>query len=376
MNCWIDASSLRPDRMTGIERYTSHVVHDLPRARPAWEWTVLVRDDVHVTDPAPNVRLLRVSGRSRARRELVDVAARLRGCRADLVHFPGFPPPLVGCPRDPRIIVTVHDANYWRFPQTLSRGARLYYKPSLSVLLRRGRIATVLAHSLAAADDVRAHVPSAVQVVGAPLGVASALGTHGLMPAPEVDAVAAETSSHGGPGYLLAVGTVEPRKNYATLFAALELLVARGVDIPPLRIVGRRGWGDGGVPSQTIEHLIEFVGTVDDSELQALYRGARAFVIPSLYEGFGLPLLEAMRVGRVCVASDIAALREVGGDAVRYAPARSVSGWAEAIEDALLVTGSQRTIQDAAVRRADLFTWTRWAEATLAAYELAAAGSS
>jgi glycosyltransferase involved in cell wall biosynthesis len=144
--------------------------------------------------------------------------------------------------------------------------------------------------------------------------------------------------------YLLAVGTLEPRKNLANAIAAAERL---GLE---LRVVGARGWG--GVEARG--RRVTWLGSPADDELPALYRGAAAFVYPSRFEGFGIPVVEAMASGTPCVVSSHASLDEAAGDAAVRADPDDPDGIASAIERA-------RSERDELVRRglehARRFTW-------------------
>jgi glycosyltransferase involved in cell wall biosynthesis len=138
-------------------------------------------------------------------------------------------------------------------------------------------------------------------------------------PAP-ADRVAAVRTRYWLPQeYLLFVGTVEPKKNVRGLVEAYRRLVARDNQIPPLVIAGRLGWMFEGVLQQVSEPKLQgrvrFLGPVPDDDLPALLSGASVFVFPSLYEGFGLPVLEAMACGVPVITSRISALPEVVGEA-------------------------------------------------------------
>src|SRR6266511_2622285 len=133
--------------------------------------------------------------------------------------------------------------------------------------------------------------------------------------------------------YLLAVGTFEPRKNLPALLDAFRLLRREGRDLQ-LVVVGRQAFTQL-LPLGDLAPHVRLTGSVPDEELHALYAGAACFVMPSLLEGFGLPLAEAMAAGVPAVASDIPALREVGGETVRYADPHDPEGFAAAVRAAL-----------------------------------------
>jgi hypothetical protein len=166
--------------------------------------------------------------------------------------------------------------------------------------------------------------------------------------------------------YVLTVGTLEPRKNLLTLLRAFDRL---GPDLRDheLVVVGGRGWRDGALLRALKERMptrrVRWLGYVPESELAALYTGADLFVYASTLEGFGLPILEAMACGTPVVASDIAALREVGGDAARYVPAEDDAAFAHAIGQALRDPESKRAAMATGPVRARHFSWTDTAEA-------------
>jgi alpha-1,3-rhamnosyl/mannosyltransferase len=166
--------------------------------------------------------------------------------------------------------------------------------------------------------------------------------------------------------YLLAVGTLEPRKNMPALLEAFRTLRREGRDVE-LVIAGRQPWTHS-LPLGDLAPHVRLVGTVPDADLPALYAGAACFVMPSLHEGFGLPLAEAMAAGTPAVASDIPALREVGGETVRYADPHEPESFAAAIRQAIDDREGSQLRAAAARGRARRFRWEDTARATLAVY--------
>jgi alpha-1,3-rhamnosyl/mannosyltransferase len=184
-------------------------------------------------------------------------------------------------------------------------------------------------------------------------------------------------------GYALSVGTLEPRKNLETLLRAWRRLRrrrrARGETVPPLVLCGGYGWKAEGlrreVDAARAEGWLHHFGYVSEQELAAFYRNARLFVFPSRYEGFGLPLLEAMSAGVPAVASDLPVLRELGGDAALYAPALDEETWAERVEELLSDGELAERLAAAGRERAARFTWERAAEEHVAVFREAAESS-
>lgn len=181
----------------------------------------------------------------------------------------------------------------------------------------------------------------------------------------------------GGRRYFLYLGTLEPRKNVETLVAACERLWARRRARPDLVLAGGAGWKSSAlhrrIARSPFRDKIHVAGYAPRSVAVELYRGAEAFVYPSLAEGFGLPVAEAMACGVPVVAADIEVLREIGGDAVIFVPPRDAAGFAVEIERALENEATRLALREAGPKRAALFTWEAAAERTATVLAEAAA---
>ncbi len=179
-------------------------------------------------------------------------------------------------------------------------------------------------------------------------------------------------------GYVLHVGTLEPRKNLPTLLAAVRLLHRRGRAVP-LVLAGRYGWMSEElrreVERAAAEGWLVHHGYVTPEHLLALYRRAAAAAVPSFYEGFGLPALEAMGAGAPVVLSEIPVLREVAGDAALYADPRRVESWADRLGELLADPALSRDLGARGRARAATFTWARTAEETARVLREAAGGA-
>ena len=348
MRIGIDATLVRPDRVTGIERYALSLTRALAHLSPS-EIVLFTRPD-----PPPALTSLPVEQHAsplghRVPMEQAWLPLAAARARIDLLHMLAFPTPPLWRGRS---ILTVHDATPWLHPDTISVAMRYYYGPLYLQAVRRA--SAVITVSNAARDDLTAA-----------LGIAPGLVhvTHNGIEPRFFEARAAE-----GPRapYLLAVGTLEPRKNLPVLLEAFRQLRADSRDLQ-LVLVGRQGWTDP-LPIGDLAAHVRLTGPLPDSELPELYAGAACFVLPSLYEGFGLPLAEAMAAGVPAVASDIAALREVGGDAVRYARVSDATAFAEAIRVTLDRRDEAAAMAARARERARRFTWEACARATLSTY--------
>jgi glycosyltransferase involved in cell wall biosynthesis len=264
-------------------------------------------------------------------------------------------------------VVTVHDLGYVYFPESHTRFARRYLDWSTRHSVRRA--ARIIADSLATARDLAAHygVPQDRIVLVYP-GVDEALA-----PVSDPALRAAVRARHRLPErYLLFVGTLQPRKNIARIVQGYARWRARQ-PTPDVALVlaGQRGWLFDPRWIEGVEGVI-LPGYVDDVDVAALYSGALALVFPTLHEGFGFPVLEAMRCGVPVIGSTTSSLPEVAGDAALLVNPRDVEAIVDAIER-IMVDHELRT--DLIARghlQAQRFTWQRTAEQTLQVLEAAA----
>jgi len=222
------------------------------------------------------------------------------------------------------VVVTVHDLAILRYPDAFPRWHRLYGRTGLRSVVRRAD-AVVAVSEFTKAETVELLGVPAERIRVVPNGVDEAFTPNG--PATDGD-------------YVLAVGTLEPRKNLA---AAVEATRRAGLE---LRVVGAQGWGGVEVPG--------WLGYVPDGELARLLRGARCLVYPSLYEGFGIPVVEAMACGTPVVTSAGGATEEVAGGAAVLVDAHDVEAIAAGIDEA----GARRDeLRAAGLERVTAFTW-------------------
>lgn len=342
----LDLTWLRPDRLSGTERYALELVPALARLAPG-EVVLFVREDLPPALAALDVerRTTQVLGRVALDQAWLPYAA--MRARVDLLHTLASPTPVLW---RGTAAMTVHDATPWLHPD--AAGTRWYARPLYPQAIARA--AAIFTVSEAAREDlVRAAGAPRERVFVTPNGV---------------DPAFFELRPPQGPRapYLLAVGTFEPRKNLPVLLDAFRSLRRDGRDLQ-LVVAGRQAFTQL-LPLGDLAPHVRLTGVVSDEELRSLYAGAACFVLPSLHEGFGLPLAEAMAAGVPAVASDIPALREVGGEAVRYADPRDPAGLADALRAALDDREGSQLRVAAGRGRARRFRWEETASATLAVY--------
>ena len=239
-------------------------------------------------------------------------------------------------------ILTVHDLAVLRHPDVFPLWTRLYGRTALRPTIRAAdRVIAVSEFSKREVVELAGVDPDRIDVV--PNALEPVFHSYG-------DVAEGE--------YVLAVGTLEPRKNLARV---VEATARAGVE---LRLVGAPGWGDSAIAGKHVTWL----GRIDDEELAAAYRGARSLVFPSLYEGFGIPALEAMACGTPVVTSAGSAMEEVVGDAAVLVDPLDVASIAAGIE----VADRQRDeLVPLGLERAAHYTWANAVDAAIASYRRA-----
>jgi glycosyltransferase involved in cell wall biosynthesis len=221
------------------------------------------------------------------------------------------------------------------------------------------RSAAFIAISQSTADELARRFRSAAgRTVVALLGARCA--TAGTLSADDAGRLPA-------PGFVLAVGTLEPRKNLPRLVAAYMMLDEGLQRRHPLAVVGALGWETGETLAalRSLGDRCTMLGYVSDAVLDELYRRCALFCYPSLGEGFGLPVLEAMACGAAVLTSNVSSLPEVGGDAVEYVDPRESDSIARGMRRVLSDEGRRAELSAAAVRRAGGFSWTSFAQHVL-----------
>ncbi len=263
---------------------------------------------------------------------------RARG--ADVLHCPTYRGPVRS---HVPVVVTVHDLAVFRHPEAFPPWTRTYSRLAVPRVVRAARIVTAVSEFTAGELEAVLHVPrERIRVVPN-----------------AADATFTEIGPREEGDYVLAVGTLEPRKNLARTIAAAQRL---GVE---LRVAGARGWG--GVEARG--DGVRWEGEVGDEQLARLYRGALCVAYPSLYEGFGIPVLEAMVCGAPVVTSRGGATDEVAGGAAVLVDPHDVSSIAAGIEEAI---ARRDELRAAGLRRASAYSWDASARLLVQAYEDAA----
>lgn len=354
-------------RSAGVHQYIYHLLTHLPQAR--CRVTAFVGPRSAGFPPVLQAVRTRWPTQRPVARILWEQLAQGRALRvveADLAHGPVFVGPLVApCP----VVVTVHDLSFLRYPHLFRPANPFYLRLFTRLSVRRAqRVIAVSAHT--AEETVRL------------LGVAREkirVVYHGVDPIFRplaAEEVAAFRARRGLPDrFILFVGTLEPRKNLVRL---IEAFARSGVDAETtLVLAGARGWYDDEVFA-TVERLglssrVHFPGYVPNDELPLWYNAARAFAYPSLYEGFGLPVLEAQACGTPVLTSSVSALPEAAGDGALMVDPYDVEAIAGGLRSLLTDETLREVLRQRGLEHAARFSWPRTAAETVTVYQEAIA---
>ncbi len=371
----------------GIGRYTRELIAALLRLESAHRYTLFAAtggiprahrrremDGLRIGDEQPatsiQFRTLPLSDDWLARlwqRLRLPIPVEVITGALDIFYSPDFvlPPTL---PRT-RTLLTVHDLSFLRYPDA--------FVPAL-----RGYLARVVPRSIARADlvlaDSEATRTDLITLLDVPPEKVQVLysGIHPrFCPQPEPDEVARLRAHYGlaDAPYILSVGTLQPRKNYVRLIRAFVQLTNQPTNqlTNQLVIAGGRGWlyEETLAAAAKYPDRVRILGFVDDGDLPALYRNAALFAFPSLYEGFGLPVLEAMACGVPVVCSHASSLPEVVGDAALLVDPLDTDGLAAAMARVLGDPDLRRQMTARGLEQASRFTWEKAARQLLTAFE-------
>lgn len=356
----IDAHAIG-EHKTGNERFIANVIpalrercdHELvlyfthePAAR---SWPRSAGTSVRVLRPAnPLIRIPAVLPWHAARDHL-DVL---------FVQYTG--PPICPCP----VVTVVHDVAFAVHPEFFSPRERLWMGRTIPATMRRA--AGIVTVSEFSRDEI-------ARVYGIPPSLVD-VAYDGLDPR---FAAASAHPSPVEPPFFLAVGNLQPRKNLATLVRAYGRLLERHPDVAERLVIVGQEWFRAEDLYRETEPLVRsgrvaFTGYVGDDDLAGLMAGATAFAYPSTYEGFGLPVIEAMSMGAPTLVSDIAVMREVAADAALRVAATDVDAWADALHRVATDAELRRSLTERGRARAPRFSWGACAEQVLRVLERAA----
>lgn len=367
----VDASRATATRRTGTETYSLHLIRGLIGLGPAHRLRLYTNgqppDGLLWAGAAPSNTELRSMPFPRLWTHL-RLSAEMAAHPPDVLFVPAHVLPLIH-PR--HTVVTVHDLGYLHYPEAHRAADRRYLE--WSTRWNAQRATAVLADSAATkADLLRTYgvEPGKIHVVY--------LGRdESLVPVCDLSVLAAARTRYGlGPRYLFYVGTLQPRKNLARVIEAFARLTGAPAAVGvQLVLAGKRGWLYDDLFVE-VERLglrgrVLFPGYIEDADLPALLSAALAFVFPSLYEGFGIPVLEAGACGVPVITSNTSSLPEVAGDAALLVDPHDVDAIAEAMYRLLTDEALRADLARRGLENVKRFSWEKCARETLAVLEAA-----
>lgn len=320
------------------------------------------KDSSRLVD-APNFRRYPLWTPSHHRFERLALTVELARHGMDVFHSPDFiPPRRTSAPN----VITIHDLAFLLYPRFLTPEAAKYY----------GQIdpaARSAAHVIAVSQSTKRDITRLLGIPDNRVSVIYEAAYSTPEPVNRVQARARVREKYSVEGdFILFVSTIEPRKNLPTLLAAYSKLLDGYNSSARLLVAGTKGWlteeVDRAMDKYSLHYKVCFLGGVPADELKYLYSAARVFALPSLYEGFGLPPLEAMASGTPVIVSNVSSLPEVVGDAGLLVDPGDVEGWTVALHRVLTDNELHAEMSAKSLKRAAKFSWERAARETLDVY--------
>lgn len=293
------------------------------------------------------------------------LSAEIRRRPVDVLHVQYTAPPLVPCP----VVTTIHDLAFEHLPETFKR--RSWMQMRLTVR----HTAKTAAHIITVSDYSRQDIIETYKISPARITVTPEAAPAVFTPASETEIQRVRRVYGIDDEYILAVGSIQPRKNLVRLMAAYSHLRRRSphAKLPRLVLVGKCAWLYNetlrSIDELELQKSVTLTGYVPEADLPGLYSGSLCFVYPSYFEGFGLPPLEAMKCGAAVIVANKTSLPEVVGDAAVMVDPFNVEAIGAAIERVITDSPLRTSLQAKGLERAKLFDWRETARKTLSVYE-------
>jgi glycosyltransferase involved in cell wall biosynthesis len=371
MHIAIDAHSIGA-QLAGNETYAVNLITALAEIDQSNRYTLYVTRQSAVerfTNRWPNFQVKRTLPHTPLVRIPVTLSVELRKNRVDVLHVQYTAPPRTPCP----LVATIHDLSFEHLPETFKRRSRAQLR--LTVRRTAKKAAQILTLSeFSRRDIIETYALDPERVFVTPPAAAS----HFARVTNETELRRIRTSYGIQRDYILALGSIQPRKNLVRLIKAYEGLrraLNSTEQLPQLVLAGKRGWLEAETmraaeQSEARDDII-FIGYVPDTDLAAVYSGALCFAYPSYFEGFGLPILEAMQCGTPVIAGNRTSLPAVAGDAALLVDPFDVGAIGNALAQIIKNADYRAQLRVKGVERAARFSWRKTAQLTLQAYERA-----
>jgi glycosyltransferase involved in cell wall biosynthesis len=366
MRIVIDARPVA-DHFPGIGRYVASLLRALAAADHGHELIALTCPGLVNTRhqlPERGVRLVPIAARPFSLAEHAQIPLILRQLRADLYHATYYVRPYVGIPCPS--VTTLYDSIPLRFPGAVSRRARLLFRLLHQIAIRAS------ARVLTISESARADLIADFGADPARVSVSHLAADPQFAPQPPAEVARVRATYGLGGRYVLALASNKPHKNLVGLLRAWAI-IRRGGEAAQLVVAGHRDPrgvdGEALAEAHGLGGAVQFLPNAPERDLPALHCGAELFVFPSLYEGFGLPPLEAMACGSAVVCGGGSSLPEVVGRAARIVDAGSPESIAAGVAELLASPAARGQLRAAALAQAARFSWGATAAQTLRAYE-------
>jgi len=367
----IDAHSVGA-RLGGNETYAINLIEALAEIDQTNLYTLYVTKREAIERFAnrwPNFTVKQTLPHTPLVRIPLTLSRELRRHPVDVLHVQYTAPPLAPCP----VVTTIHDLAFEHLPETFNR--RSWMQLRLTVR----RTAKKAAQIITVSEYSRQDIINTYKIPSERITVTPEAASEKFFPVTDESELKTIRKTYGvGRDYIFSLCSIQPRKNLIRLIEAYSLLRSSSADVklPQLVLAGKRGWLDNetirAVERESVAGDIVFTGYVAEEHLNALYSGATCFVYPSYFEGFGLPILEAMQCGAPVIAGNRTSIPEVAGEAALLFDPFDANSLVEALQRLLSDPEYRATLSAKGLQRASAFSWKATARLTLQVYEQAA----
>ncbi|OHR74234.1 mannosyl transferase [Bacillus sp. HMSC76G11] len=359
----------RPDKVTGIERVALETVKSILRDNKLRTkehsffvlcsnkgYNLVLKEIKQIPDLA-KVKVYKSFTENRIYTDQIWLPLKINSIKPDYVYYTTLGVPLIN--RYPFSMI-IHDAVAWALPNTISKGMKYYYKPIIEKAAHHDRLDKIMTVSKYSKSEIVRYLRiNEEKIFVNYLGISESFTNYSNK---EIEFTATLRKYGVNEDYIIALGTLEPRKNIHGLIHSFGILKKKFGYKGKLVIVGRKGWIDKLEISEEIKEDILFTGFVDDRELPILLKCSCLFVFPSFYEGFGLPLIESMALGVPVVSSNRTSLLEIGEGACEFFDPYNYEEMAEVMHKVLMEDTLMKEMANKGKEKAAQFSWSRHAE--------------
>lgn len=364
MKIVIDLTSLY-DHLTGIERYALEMSGNMMRQFPEHEYVLFFKNEIYkefkaggryslrtLSGENNNISYKILKGNNKLIFNQITLLNELRKTKADAYLFLAFPEPVLFNRKS--VFTAVHDVSAFDCGENMKFLSKWYFRISNKHTFRNAkRIITISEFSKERIGHYSKKAKEKTDIVYC--GVTKTDGEQ------KKSALDIRIKYNLPEKYLLTLSTIEPRKNLKLLLSAYEMQLEKGVNLPELVLAGRMGWKMEDFLesySDKLKNKLVFTGFIEDEDLSLVYNMADCFIFPSMYEGFGMPPLEALSYGVSVLSSDAASMPEVLGDAAVYFKSGDVSDLAEKIVELINISDDKKNLlKENGYKRCQMFNW-------------------